>query len=318
VTVTGASYDADAKTVTCDLTVEPQEVTATVASLAPEGGKDGEVWILDAAGTASGSVYAGLAPEMTLDSISFDTEKGQPVVVIKIDQANELYGKNFNASPNKWQNMKVSLELGGSVVATLPMTYAQNVTLYSTGEIRVWVPASIVLTPGETYTVSVADSIKASYAAVAGPRNGEVGSAKYEIAIEDILAAAAAYTYADYTYMIEPTVGGTTITYSGAYADGMAPYSGQPAAAIADLARFLGAVYRGNPEGFVTEITYDGTDYTWDETLGLKGSNWTDGTDTLVSKLTTDLASALATNPVETSFKLQINGEEVTVNVSLN
>ncbi len=320
VTVDGADYDADAKKITCDLEIEPVKVTATVASKAPEGGKDGDVWILDAAGTASDFVWAGLAPEMTLDSITYDAEKGQPVIIIKIDQNNELYGKNFDASPNKWQKMKVALKLNDEILTTFSMTYANNVTLYNTGEIRIWVdPSVITMTPGNEYSVSVTDSIKPSYAAVAGPRNGDVGSAKYEIAIEDILAAAKAYTYSDYVYKIEPTVGGTTITYAGAYADGMAPYSGQPAAVIADLARFLGAIYRGNPEGFVTKITYNNTEYTWDEaTLGLKGSNWTDGTDTLVSKITAELASVLATNPVETSFTFQVNGEEVTVNIQLS
>ena len=107
------------------------------------------------------------------------------------------------------------------------------------------------------------------------------------------------YTYSDgFTYAGDFTIDANTITVApqagdddyftpsigGADGDDITP-------ATADLARFLGALYR---ESGAKTIVYKGTTYTWDADLGLKGSNWADSADnTLVDAITTKVATDL-------------------------
>jgi hypothetical protein len=58
--------------------------------------------------------------------------------------------------------------------------------------------------------------------------------------------------------------------------------------AMNDLARYLGALYRQDTSTIIS-ITFNGVEYTWDETGLLKGSNWEDASgNTLVSAMVTD------------------------------
>jgi hypothetical protein len=55
--------------------------------------------------------------------------------------------------------------------------------------------------------------------------------------------------------------------------------------AMNDLARYLGALYRQETSTII-KITFNGEEYTWDETGTLKGSNWEDASgNTLVSAM---------------------------------
>ncbi len=107
-----------------------------------------------------------------------------------------------------------------------------------------------------------------------------------------------------YTYTATPSqVSPTEITFTYAAVD----YIG--ANVIADLARFLGAVYYG---GDASSINWNSTDYTWDPVSAgnLMGSNWYGGGKTLVKAITTWYAS----NPTATQLILKINGTNTTLN----
>lgn len=115
------------------------------------------------------------------------------------------------------------------------------------------------------------------------------------------LVAASEYLYSDYTYTGEITIDGNTVTtkYESATEaqDNM----------MNDLARFLGALYRA---GGVTSIVYGSDTYTWDTEGTLKGSNWKNGSTTLVSKITADYVATpfttltLKCNGVDMIFKV--------------
>lgn len=65
--------------------------------------------------------------------------------------------------------------------------------------------------------------------------------------------------------------------------------------AMNDMARFFGTLYQNN----ITSIKYNGTNYIWNEELGLKGSNWinenySDNSEyTLVKTITNDFKNGV-------------------------
>ncbi|MCR4962517.1 MAG: hypothetical protein K6B40_01395 [Firmicutes bacterium] len=145
------------------------------------------------------------------------------------------------------------------------------------------------------------------------------------IPVETILANAKAFVYPGddgtsnaYKYIGIFTVSGSTVTYSCSYAAAIeSEHQGLAAAAIADMARFLGAIHRGNEDGTVNAITYNGVDYTWDTASTLKGSKWTDAdSNTLVSVLTADLGAQI-TGLGEYTVSFQIDGKDVNVTIAL-
>lgn len=83
-----------------------------------------------------------------------------------------------------------------------------------------------------------------------------------------------------------------------------------------DLARFLGALYRVNPD--LKSITYNNDIYTWNDDLNLKGSNWTKDDKTLVSVITEDYVN----NPFNTlNFQIKDkdnNSKEININIAIN
>lgn len=94
------------------------------------------------------------------------------------------------------------------------------------------------------------------------------------------------YTYTDnpYSYTGKRVVEGTSIT---TYYTSATVGSGA-ANVMNDFARYMGALYHSG----VSEITYGGTTYTWNENGTLKGSNWVDASNnTLVSKVVTDMGT---------------------------
>lgn len=119
-------------------------------------------------------------------------------------------------------------------------------------------------------------------------------------------AAAADYKYDDFTPTGKTTVSGNTVTTT------YASTAEATANMLADLARFLGALYRA---GGVTAIQWnDGTTdntYAWDPAAAgnLLGSNWWNATTskTLVSELTTWYAS----NPTATQITIKCDGEDL-------
>lgn len=80
--------------------------------------------------------------------------------------------------------------------------------------------------------------------------------------------------------------------------------------ALSDLARFLGALYHA---GSVDYIIYDGVKYEWDtQPVELKGSNWRNGTTTLVSVI----AAQFTPTNIPESISISTNMGDLTVYIN--
>ena len=123
-----------------------------------------------------------------------------------------------------------------------------------------------------------------------------------------------AYVYpaeTPYTYKGEFTVNENTNTVNYAISATLANAEGGKYI-MNDMAYFLGALYRSGSG--VTEITYKGVKYTWDETRGNNGSNWANAGSTLIWKLKTEyLGNTLpdsfifGTNKGDLKFTMTVN-----------
>jgi hypothetical protein len=86
-----------------------------------------------------------------------------------------------------------------------------------------------------------------------------------------------------------------------------------------DMARFLGALYRVQDSN-VASIVYKGQEYTWNESLGLHGSNWAYYDEvlmddvTLVSVIADDFQNALITDTVNLTLN---NADGIGLDVAL-
>ena len=130
--------------------------------------------------------------------------------------------------------------------------------------------------------------------------------------VEEALVNMSGFNYSPaYTYHGDVEVNGNNINYTIANEKVGEKYSN----IMNDFARFLGALYRGN-DGKVNPITYAGTEYTWDKSGTLKGSNYkaTSG-DTLVSAVVNALATNIATGSA--SLELSALGEVITITATV-
>lgn len=161
--------------------------------------------------------------------------------------------------------------------------------------------------------------------------------------VAEMLQKAASYEYkgdVSYTYHGVFEVTDTTINYT-ADRTVLTDTDGAVTQLSADLARFLGAIYRANlgeGEGAtsaVTSITYNDKIYTWDTNEPLKGSNWVTGGDTneenarsedvtgtstkttLVSAIRTSWASNFTDEYFTAPISLKINDTDVSLNVTI-
>lgn len=129
----------------------------------------------------------------------------------------------------------------------------------------------------------------------------------------NMLTAAMNYTYNDYTYKATLSISGNEVTAQYATTEEAT------ANLTNDMARFLGALYRG---AHVQSITYNSKNFRWDASLNLLGSNYresayvgkTDDTDahkhTLVSQITAPSAGTSITlicDGVELKFKYTVS-----------
>lgn len=161
--------------------------------------------------------------------------------------------------------------------------------------------------------------------------------------VAEMLQKAASYEYKDamsYTYHGMFEVTDTTINYT-ADRTVLTDKDGAVTQLSADLARFLGAIYRANlgeEEGAtsaVTSITYNDKTYVWDANGTLKGSNWVTGGDTneeneqpedatetstkttLVSAIRASWASNFTDEYFTAPISLKINDTDVSLNVTI-
>ena len=169
---------------------------------------------------------------------------------------------------------------------------------------------------GESVDVEITrfDASEQSVTARVTKTNGGINTEKwyYEFVNDDAAQAADDSNWgvtgsgASYTPNGTWTVNGNIITATG-FAD--------TTESMNDIARFLGALYRTSG---AEEIRYDGKVYNWDKTGTLKGSNWTENGDPMVTNINT-LVSAIKVdldNSVRT-FTLLVDGVEMTINVTI-
>ena len=136
--------------------------------------------------------------------------------------------------------------------------------------------------------------------------------------VEAVLQAAVKYEYEDgYTPAGTAAIDGTEITYTYT-PDDLAGSGAGTNPIVADLARFLGAIYRSDEESEGAQIVYGEAVYTWDEDKGLAGSNWVDAEGrTLVSAITADLAEAVLAGK-EASLSFTYRGVEITATAKVD
>lgn len=142
--------------------------------------------------------------------------------------------------------------------------------------------------PGKQYVIKIhlgMTSVKVDAEVTEWTTTDPVNVDVPNMSLQQALQSAISYHYSDRDYSgtwgVTNTGDPMTVTYTNTMAAATAMESGRPTI-INDIARMLGALYRA---GGVKSLTFNNTDYTWDASLGLKGSNWTDGTTTLVQAL---------------------------------
>lgn len=119
----------------------------------------------------------------------------------------------------------------------------------------------------------------------------EIGKKKEPEKEESVIDNVINYKYEDgfeYTNVPEITGKEDIIIDYLAEASDYQPKTDGTAVATADLARLLGAFYRTEK---VDPINYEGVSYSWNEELGLKGSNYANGETTLVSAVAQQLVA---------------------------
>ena len=213
--------------------------------------------------------------------------------------AKELTSIEFTKQPTKVEYTEgEALEVAGAVITA---KYNNN-----TEEV---VEAEFV--PADGTVLTLADTtLTASYEGKTTTTTLVVNEALPTV--EEALVNMSGFTYSPaYTYHGDVEVSGNNINYTIANEKVGEKYSN----IMNDFARFLGALYRGN-DGKVNHITYAGTEYAWDKSGTLKGSNYkaTSG-DTLVSAVVNALAANIATGSA--SLELSTLGEVITITATV-
>ena len=213
--------------------------------------------------------------------------------------AKELISIEFTAQPNKVEYTEGEvLEVAGAVITA---KYNNN-----TEEV---VEAEFIPANGTKLTLTDTTLI-----AKFGDKTASTTLVVNEIlpTVEEALVNMSGFTYSPaYKYSGNVEVNGNNINYTIANEK----VGEQYANIMNDFARFLGALYRGN-DGKADPITYAGTEYTWDKSGTLKGSNYKAANgDTLVSAVVNALAANIATGSA--SLELGVLGETITLTATV-
>ena len=155
-------------------------------------------------------------------------------------------------------------------------------------------------------------------------QGGNNGSGSNNMTANQMINSAFSYQYTPaYSYQGTYTVTDNQVSYT------LTPFTNQAGFLVSannmmnDFARFLGGLYRG---AGVTNIRYNGTDYTWDPTAAaahatgdeLKGSNWVNAEgNTLVSVITNEITSEYQQTPFTTKT-LTITADDKDINLVIN
>lgn len=229
-------------------------------------------------------------------------------------------------------------------------TVAEDATLVNKGEVVLGDDASLTnngtvavaenatLTNNGTLinnsTMTVADTAK-----VDGSGNVE-GTETGDLNTMNLLKTALAYDYSEsesgksYEYhtdaVISVTEDGVVVSYAGKAEDFLKAKEPDaddaPTNATADLARFLGALYRMDNGTSVASLKYGEDTYTWNGESTRKGSNWEkDGNGAtlvgaLVGQISTEMRIDGSSEPetgAQSSFKITIGDVPVTFNITV-
>ena len=232
--------------------------------------------------------------------------------VIKADF--EITGGTLTIADSITSESTYTLTVSGGTLTVEAGTIEANLTV-SGGE---------VAAAGVTVEGDVAQSGEGSITtgAITGETEGDV---TVSVDLAAVVEAALAYEYdPEYTPYGSFEYADGTITYTATHEKFSASV---PAAnestilgATADLARFLGALYRFDNGASVKSITFNDTEYTWKADGPQTGSNWYNNETTLVSAAGTAMAAdfvdgTVKTEAVDGSYTFAINGETVTLNI---
>ena len=116
----------------------------------------------------------------------------------------------------------------------------------------------------------------------------------------------------DYEWKGEITVSGNSVTATGDSSYVTDPGEDKPTQATADLARFLGALYR---DCGAAEIVYNKTEYTWNAASGREGSNWENDGNTLVSAIVASVEGKLSSGTA--SETIEVDGCPMTFTITI-
>ena len=214
------------------------------------------------------------------------------------------------------------------------VTVAENATLTNNGTVAV--AENATLTNNGTLinnsTMTVADTAKVDGSGtVDGTETGDLNTM-------NLLKTALAYDYSksesgkSYEYhtdaVISVTEDGVVVSYAGKAEDFLKAKEPDaddaPTNATADLARFLGALYRMDNGTSVTSLKYGEDTYTWNGESTRKGSNWEKDGATLVSvlvqQIATDMKITGSNEPgtdAQSSFEITIGDVPVTFNITV-
>ena len=229
---------------------------------------------------------------------------------------------------------KVEVLADAKVTNNGTVTVAENATLTNNGTVAV--AENATLTNNGTLinnsTMTVADTAEVDgIGTVDGTGAGDLNTM-------NLLKAALAYDYSEsgnpYAYhtdaVISVTEDGVVVSYAGKAEDFLKAKEPDaddaPTNATADLARFLGALYRMDNGTSVTSLKYGEDTYTWNGESTRKGSNWEkDGNGAtlvgaLVGQISTDMQIDGSSEPetgAQSSFEITIGDVPVTFNITV-
>ncbi|CCV64138.1 hypothetical protein BN85405610 [Alteracholeplasma palmae J233] len=182
----------------------------------------------------------------------------------------EVTVENVEVTNNSFGGIEVSK---GKNVTSTPKLTVNGLTYETTNNLPViWVDkvssigAYEVITNLESYEPNGKDQV------------WFVSEGKGALNLEDTIEAAYGYKYEKYTYNGKLNKETLEVTYT------LNMDEKYYVLMMNDFARYMGALYRVERSS-VKGIIYDGVTYTWNESRGLKGSNWMNGDKTLVEVL---------------------------------
>ena len=229
---------------------------------------------------------------------------------------------------------KVEVLADAKVTNNGTVTVAENATLTNNGTVAV--AENATLTNNGTLinnsTMTVADTAEVDgIGTVDGTETGDLNTM-------NLLKTALAYDYSEsgnpYAYhtdaVISVTEEGVVVSYAGKAEDFLKAKEPDtddaPTNATADLARFLGALYRMDNGTSVTSLKYGEDTYTWNNESTRKGSNWEkDGNGAtlvgaLVGQISKDMQIDGSSEPetdAQSSFEITIGDVPVTFNITV-